>query len=112
MTRRAWALGQARGLIQEQGPAPTTAPTTAPTAPGTAPLNGHALAQPGLLARMKNGVWLDAQTFAPLHYHVDGLLPEGFTLLAGPPKAGKSFLVAGWLLELAAAGRPVLYLCV
>ncbi|KQY58891.1 hypothetical protein ASD11_04490 [Aeromicrobium sp. Root495] len=68
-----------------------------------------------------NGADLDATTFPPLRWAVHGLIPEGFGLLTGPPKAGKSWLVGG--LALAVSGgqpalgkiavnhaRPVLYL--
>jgi hypothetical protein len=46
-----------------------------------------------LLMAIRTGAWLDEQTFPPLRYAVPGLIPEGFTLLIGPPKAGKSWLV-------------------
>jgi hypothetical protein len=65
---------------------------------------------PSLLARVKNGTWLSDQVFAPLHYHVDGLVPEGLTVLTGAPKIGKSWLVLAWLLDLARKGCAVLYL--
>ncbi|MDQ0382436.1 AAA family ATPase [Amycolatopsis thermophila] len=58
-----------------------------------------------LLAGLRDGAWLDAQEFPPLQYAVDGLLPEGFSLLIGPPKAGKSWLALGLLLAIA-GGRP------
>lgn len=68
-----------------------------------------------------NGADLDATEFPPLRWAVHGLIPEGFGLLTGPPKAGKSWLVAGLALALASGGkalgrvsvpepRPVLYL--
>ena len=70
--------------------------------------------------RAVTGDWLDGQKFAPLDYAVDGLVPEGLGVLAGPPKKGKSFLVADIglavasggkaLRELATVQRPVLYL--
>lgn len=73
-----------------------------------------------LLAGLRNGAWLDQQHFAPLTYAVDGLLPEGMTLLAGPPKAGKSWLLLDIALAVAQGGyaleairveqRPVLLL--
>jgi hypothetical protein len=73
-----------------------------------------------LLAGMRDGVWLDAQEFPPLEYAVPGVIPEGFGLLVAPPKAGKSWLVAGVGLGCAAGGlvfgrirverpRPVCY---
>jgi hypothetical protein len=73
-----------------------------------------------LLAGLRNGAWLHAQDFPPLTYAVPGVFPEGFTLLVSPPKAGKSWLVLGTALGVAAGGvalgrlhvqhRPVLYL--
>jgi hypothetical protein len=81
-------------LVAQNGP--VTAPATAAGA--------------SLLARVKTGAWLDGQVFAPLHYHVPGLVPEGLTVLTGPPKIGKSWLVLLWLLDLARAGNAVLYL--
>jgi len=78
------------------------------------------VAEPGLLDGMVDGAWLDAQTFPPLEWSVDGIVPEGFGLLVAPPKAGKSWMVAGLGLACAAGGyalgkiavgkRPVLYL--
>ena len=75
---------------------------------------------PSPLAEMVNGVWLDAQEFPALEYAVPGLIPEGFGLLVGPPKAGKSWLVADIGLAIASGGlalgripvtrRKVLYL--
>ncbi|MGY2027636.1 AAA family ATPase [Nocardia gipuzkoensis] len=69
---------------------------------------------------MRDGRWLDAQQFAPLAWSVPGIVPEGFGLLVAPPKAGKSWLVAGIGLACAAGGmalsripvrqRPVLYM--
>lgn len=78
-------------------------------------------AQPAdVLDSMVNGKWLDTQDFPPLVYAVHGLIPEGFGLLVGPPKAGKSWLVADIGLAVACGGlalgrihvprRPVLYL--
>jgi hypothetical protein len=73
-----------------------------------------------LLASLRNGAWLDQQTFAPLQYVVPGLIPEGSTLLVGPPKIGKSWLVLAVALAVADGGcvlgrltvpaRPVLLL--
>lgn len=73
-----------------------------------------------LLARLRDGEWLDRQTFPPLQYAVPGIIPEGLALLVAPPKAGKSWLVLGVALAAASGGRalgvlqvdrrPVLYL--
>lgn len=60
-----------------------------------------------LLAGLRDGTWLDAQDFPPLAYAVDGLLPEGLSLLIGPPKAGKSWLILDLLLAVAAGGTAV-----
>lgn len=74
-----------------------------------------------LWGRLRTGDWLDAQEFPPLSYAVPGIIPEGLGILAGPPKAGKSWLALGVLLDVAAGGlalgavpvgdgRPVFYL--
>lgn len=75
---------------------------------------------PDLLAGLRTGKWLDEQYFPPLAYAVPGIIPEGSTLLVGPPKIGKSWFVLGCALAvadggkalgaLAVAPRPVLYL--
>lgn len=72
------------------------------------------------LVGLKNGAWLDKQVFAPLEYHVPGIVAEGCGIVAGPPKAGKSWLVLAIALAIARGGtalgcltckqRPVLYL--
>lgn len=73
-----------------------------------------------LLAGLRNGAWLDAQTFEPLRYSVPGILPEGMVLMVGPPKVGKSWLLLDVALAVSQGGyalgtirveqRPVLYL--
>jgi len=73
-----------------------------------------------LLAGLRNGSWLERQDFPPLKYAVPGLIPEGTTLLVGPPKIGKSWFVLACALATAAGGvvldkitvtaRPTLYL--
>lgn len=92
--------------------------------PGTVPVPGTGGEQGevvDLLAGLRTGDWLDRQTFPPLLYAVPGIIPEGFTLLVGPPKIGKSWCVLGLMLAVAAGGkaldalavgtaRPVLYL--
>lgn len=59
--------------------------------------------------RLRDGAWLGEQEFTPLAYHVDGIVPEGGSLLIGPPKAGKSWLVLKWAKDRAQAGHPVVY---
>lgn len=106
------------------GPAPTignlggaTPPTAGANALKLAPQEG---AEVSALVGLKNGAWLDKQVFAPLEYHVPGIVAEGCGIVAGPPKAGKSWLVLAIALAIAAGGialgcltckqRPVLYL--
>ncbi|MET9269386.1 AAA family ATPase [Kribbella sp. NPDC003557] len=50
---------------------------------------------------------LMAEQFAPPRWAVPGLIPEGLSLLAGAPKAGKSWLSLNLALGIA-AGAPVL----
>lgn len=80
----------------------------------------EAIQNGSLFADMFNGAWLDTQTFPPLECAVPGIIPEGFGVLAAPPKTGKSWLVCGIGLACAAGGtalgtitapqRPVFYL--
>ena len=65
----------------------------------------EAIAQ--LLAGIRDGAWLDAQVFPPVRWAVPGLIPEGFTILIGPPKAGKSWLVLSILLAMSSGGRAL-----
>ena len=75
---------------------------------------------PSLLGGLRTGEWLDAQDFPPLAWVVPDLLPEGFSLLVGGPKIGKSWLSLDIALAVAAGGcalgclrvssRPVLLL--
>ena len=53
------------------------------------------------------GDWLDAQEYPPVKFAVPGLVPEGFGLLTGPPKAGKSWAVMGLGLAVACGGRAL-----
>lgn len=77
--------------------------------------------EPSPLDVIRTGSWLDAQTFPPVSWSVPGLIPEGFGLLTGAPKIGKSWAALGVGLAVAAGGkalgridvgkaRPVLYL--
>jgi AAA domain/Domain of unknown function (DUF3854) len=75
---------------------------------------------PNLLAGMRDGEWLDSQQFSPLEYSVPAIVPEGMTILVGPPKSLKSWMVAAIGLAVAdgkivfghlpVKQRPVLYL--
>lgn len=60
-----------------------------------------------LLAGVRDGAWLDKQTFPALRYAVPGLIPEGFSLLVGPPKVGKSWLALALQLAVAAGGHAL-----
>lgn len=65
------------------------------------------MSTPDLLANLKNGAWLDQQTFPPLHYMVPGILPEGMTLFVGPPKVGKSWFLLAVALAVATGGKAL-----
>lgn len=58
-----------------------------------------------VLDRLRTGAWLDQQTFPPLAWAVPGVIPEGFGLLTGPPKAGKSWAALGVCLAVASGGQ-------
>ncbi|MEL4358384.1 MULTISPECIES: AAA family ATPase [unclassified Luteococcus] len=60
-----------------------------------------------LLATLKTGEWLDAQVFPPISWAVPGLIPEGFGLFTGPPKAGKSWCSLAIGLAVAAGGKAL-----
>jgi AAA domain/Toprim domain len=76
--------------------------------------------RPSLLDQLGiSGADLDAEEFAPLEFAVPGLISEGVGMLVGPPKLGKSWLVAAVALAvsdgdialnaIAVDKRPVLY---
>lgn len=90
-------------------------------APAIAPeLEGHDDQTPLYKQHGVNGTDLEAMTFPPVQWVVPGLIPEGYGLIVAPPKAGKSWMVAGIGLAAAQGGtafgsvpvhaRPVLYL--
>lgn len=70
--------------------------------------------EPDLVERDENPVALNtidaekllATPLPPMKYYVDGILPQGLSILAGSPKAGKSWL-ALWLCLQIASGKPV-----
>lgn len=59
-----------------------------------------------LLERVRNGAWLNDQVFPPLQWVVPGLVAEGFGLVVGPPKLGKSWFVLGLALSAACGAVP------
>lgn len=64
-----------------------------------------AITEPELLSDLVNAADLDVMTFDPLTEHVPGLIVEGFTLLVGAPKAGKSWLGGDLACGCATGGR-------
>lgn len=52
---------------------------------------------------VQGGTWLNRKEFPPMQWAIPQLIPEGYSLLVGPPKAGKSWFVAS--LAMAAAER-------
>lgn len=60
-----------------------------------------------MLSQVRDGEWLDRTVFPELQWAVNGLIPEGFGLITGPPKLGKSWFVLDVLLAIAAGGRAV-----
>jgi RecA-family ATPase len=63
-----------------------------------------------LLAGVRSGSWLQAQEFPPLEWAVPAVIPEGLTILAGPPKVGKSWLVLSLCLTVAAGGTALAHI--
>lgn len=57
-----------------------------------------------LLAGLKSAADLDGMTFNPLVEHVPSLIVEGFGILAGAPKVGKSWLAVAIALACAQGG--------
>ena len=49
-----------------------------------------------------SGYDLAKKKLPPIYYAVDGLIPEGLTILAAPPKSGKSWMVLDMCLKVAA----------
>lgn len=48
---------------------------------------------------------LMAKSFPPMAYVVSGYVVEGLTILAGPPKLGKSWAVLDWAVAVASGGH-------
>jgi hypothetical protein len=64
---------------------------------------------------------LAGEDIPPLRWLIEGVVPEGFALLAGDPKRGKSFLAWSWALAVARGDKvwsratvagPVLYVAI
>jgi AAA domain len=51
--------------------------------------------------------WLEAQEFPDLEEIVPGLIVEGVTVLAGPPKVGKSFVVGNIAIAIVSGGKAL-----
>ncbi|WP_204806460.1 AAA family ATPase [Mycobacterium riyadhense] len=62
---------------------------------------------PTLLSNVMTAADLDTMTFPDLVEHVPHLITEGFGVLAGSPKAGKSWLAAGIALACAHGGMAL-----
>jgi AAA domain/Toprim domain/Transcriptional regulator, AbiEi antitoxin len=58
-----------------------------------------------LLADVKSAAQLDDMTFSELVEHVPNLISEGFGVLAGSPKVGKSWMATGIALACAQGGK-------
>lgn len=67
----------------------------------------RAQAKAAMLDRVKSGTWLDQQTFDPVQWFVEGILPEGYGLLTGPPKIGKSWLVLDFALAISRGSKAL-----
>ena len=50
------------------------------------------------------GAALDRKQFPPLHWIIPGVIPEGFFLLAGRVKLGKSWMLMDWSSAIALGG--------
>jgi hypothetical protein len=53
------------------------------------------------VAQKMTAAWLLQQEFDPVRWVIDGLLPEGLTILAGKPKLGKSWMALDWAVAVA-----------
>lgn len=82
-------------------------PSTPTNKPNLTALPKPKKTPPNIFDDLCTGEWLDQQIFPELEWAIPGLIPEGSTILVGPPKAGKSWLVLGLALALA-SGTPAL----
>lgn len=82
-------------------------------ATANAPRPGDREADPDALARLMarrtswNAVELLAAVFPPPRWAVEGIVAEGVTLLAGPPKVGKSWLALGVAVAVSEGGKAL-----
>lgn len=60
-----------------------------------------------LLADVRNGADLDQLRPRPLRFAVPHIIPEGLTVLAGPPKLGKSWMALDLCLAVASGGTAL-----
>jgi hypothetical protein len=119
------------GRVGDGGDSRTSGPVTAPgpvswdgdsgDSGDTYPGNPTAVVSPGVARRTSwTATELMSLEFPPPRWAVPGLICEGITLLAGPPKVGKSWLSLGLGVAVASGGLalgsirvhqgPVLYL--
>lgn len=64
------------------------------------------LAPLGKPPAVRNAADLTRQTFKPIQWALQDLLPEGVTILSSDPKLGKSWMVYGWCIAIA-TGNPI-----
>lgn len=74
-----------------------------PSTPATSDAGTTAGHKPSILSAKE----LLAKSFPEPKYAVDGLLPEGVTVLVGKPKLGKSWLVIGIAVAVASGGTAL-----
>jgi AAA domain len=102
------ACGTCGAEVVEIGPAGCRCPSNHWTARADFSPNGHhpeAGAPTGVnLPTIISASDLVAKVFPEPRWAVDGVVPEGLNLLAGPPKMGKSFLLLGLGVAIAAGG--------
>lgn len=73
---------------------------------GAEDLEPYLLPNP-LLDLIRTGTWLDQQDFRPLVWVIPEVIPEGFGLITGPPKVGKSWLTLDIALSVAIGRRAL-----
>lgn len=91
------------GSANPGGPIPLPTPDERPTR-RVRERNARRQELPTLLADMVSAADLDKMIFPPLVEHVPHLITEGFGILAGAPKAGKSWLTGSIALACARGG--------